>query len=90
VEIKTGKVRMAKAEGGGVEKSRRKEARRKRREEKEKEKAKERKKNRSTKDNRRVGDLEREEGGNKIRGRSKKASPRKIPQVDSCIWQKGE
>ena len=85
MEIKTGKVRMAKAEGGGVEKSRRK-----RREEKEKEKAKERKKNRSTKDNRRVGDLEREEGGNKIRGRSKKASPRKIPQVDSCIWQKGE
>jgi len=73
VEIKVGKVRMAKAEGGEAEERRRKEARRKRGKEKRKEKAKEKKKAGSMKDSRRVGDLERGGGGSKIRSRSKEA-----------------
>jgi len=84
VKTKTGEVGIAKAEEEGVE------ARRGREEEKGKEKAKERKKNGSIKDSRRVGDLERGVGDSKIRGRSKKASFRKISQVDSCVWQKGK
>jgi len=78
VETKAGEVGMAKAEGEGAKRRRRKEVRRERREEKGKEKAKERKKKGSIKDSKRVGDLERGRGGSKIRGGSKKASPRKI------------
>ena len=70
VETKAGKVEMAKAEERGAE-GRRKEARRKG-EEKGREKTKEIKKAESTKDSRRIGDLERRRRGSKIRGRSKR------------------
>jgi len=78
VETKAGKVEMAKAEGGGAEGRRRKEARRKG-EEKGREKAKKRKKARSMKDSRRMGDLGRRGRGSKIRGRSKEASSGEVP-----------
>jgi len=79
VETKVGKAKMEKAEGGGVEERRRKEARRKRGEEKRKERAKERKKTGSMKDSRRMRDLGRGGGGSKIRGRSKKAGSGEVP-----------
>jgi len=76
VEAKVGEVRMAEA----IEE--------RKKEEKEKEKAKERKKNRSTKYNRRMGDLGEERGSSKVRDRSKEAGSRKISQVNSHLWQK--
>jgi len=90
VEAKAGKIRVGKTKERREERGIWKEMREKRAEKKRKEKTKERKNNESKEDSRRVGDLEQGGGGSKIGGRSKKASTRKVSQVNLCFWQKGQ
>jgi len=90
VEAKAGKIVVGKTKERREERGIGKEMREKRAEKKRKEKTKERKNNGSKEDSRRVGDLEQGGGGSKIRGRSKKASTRKVPRVNSCFQQKSQ